>query len=87
MEIRQSTERDFDRMMEIYGFARRFMEAHGNPHQWGPTNWPPEALIRKDISEGNSYVCTNDAGKVVGTFFFTQGQDVEPTYREITEGA
>ena len=87
MEIRKSTNQDFGRIMEIYGSARRFMAQHGNPNQWGPTNWPPEDLIRKDITDGNSYVCENDAGKIVGTFFFIYGPDAEPTYRNITEGA
>ncbi len=87
MQIRKSTERDVARMMEIYAYARRFMAEHGNPNQWGPRNWPPEALIRSDIQNGNSYVCLNDAGAVVGTFFFIQGRDIEPTYRVINDGA
>ena len=45
MKIRHSTEQDVKRIMEIYSFARRYMAAHGNPNQWGPTNWPPEDLI------------------------------------------
>ena len=87
MKIRHSTEKDFDRMMQIYGFARKFMAEHGNPNQWGPTHWPPEELIRADIREGHSYVCLNDEGKVIGTFFFIHGENIEPTYRRITEGA
>lgn len=87
MRIRKSTEQDFERIMEIYGYARKFMAEHGNPNQWGPTNWPPEWLIHNDIQDGNSYVCVSDAGKVIGTFFFTQGEDIEPAYREITDGA
>jgi len=87
MKIRQATTRDISRMMEIYAFARKYMAEHGNPKQWGPTNWPPETLIRKDIAEGNSYVCENDEGTIVGTFFFVRGADIEPTYRKITEGA
>ncbi len=87
MDIRKSTEQDFDRMMEIYAYARNFMAKHGNPNQWGPTNWPPEELIHSDIKEGNSYVCVNDAGAVIGTFFYTYGEDIEPTYREIKEGS
>ena len=86
MEIRRSTEQDFDRMMAIYAHARAFMAAHGNPNQWGPTNWPPEELIHRDISSGNSYVCEHE-GRVVGTFYFIQGKDIEPTYRDITDGA
>ncbi len=74
-------------MMEIYTYARKFMEEHGNPNQWGPTGWPPEELIRRDIREGNSYVCTDDEDNVIGTFFFVYGKDIEPTYRNITEGS
>lgn len=86
LEIRRSAEGDVGRMMEIYAHARAFMAAHGNPNQWGPTNWPPEALIRRDIRQGNSYVCTHE-GRVVGTFFFAWGKDIEPTYRRIADGA
>ena len=87
MRIRKSTIRDLDRIMEIYAFAREFMARHGNPNQWGPTHWPPEALIRKDIAGGNSYVCENGEGRIIGAFFFIHGKDIEPTYREITDGA
>ncbi len=73
--------------MEIYSHARAFMAAHGNPDQWGPTNWPPESLIHEDVRNGNSYVCTNDAGNVIGTFFYDYGVDVEPTYLKIVGGA
>ena len=87
MEIRKSTFQDVPRMMEIYSYARKFMAAHGNPRQWGPRNWPPEDLIRRDIQAGNSYVCVNDEGRVIGTFYFVQGKDIEPTYSVIEDGA
>ena len=86
MQIRHATEEDFPRMMEIYAYARQFMADHGNPNQWGPTNWPPEALIHQDIARGCSYVCEED-GRVIGVFFYTSGKDIEPTYRVIEEGA
>ena len=66
MIIRKSTWGDLDRMMAIYAHARRFMAEHGNPNQWGPTHWPPEALIHSDIRSGNSYVCVDDGDRVVG---------------------
>lgn len=86
MEIRKSVENDIPRIMEIYAGARRFMAEHGNPNQWGPTNWPPEELIRKDISEGKSHVCLGDDGHIAGTFFFDFGEDIEETYRVIQDG-
>ena len=86
MKIRKATEQDFTRIMEIYFLARTFMARTGNPNQWGPTNWPPEDLIHNDIRTGTSYVCENNEGNVIGTFYFTQGEDIEPTYREITDG-
>ena len=64
MEIRHTTEQDFERVMEIYAYARTFMEETGNPNQWGPTNWPPEDLIHEDICVGKSYVCVEN-GKVI----------------------
>ncbi|MBQ6373609.1 MAG: GNAT family N-acetyltransferase [Clostridia bacterium] len=85
MEIRKSTERDLPRMLEIYSFARSFMAEHGNPNQWGPTNWPPEVLLRNDIAEGNSYVCVH-GDRVIGTFCYVYGKDIEPTYLRIEDG-
>lgn len=85
MEIRHATEEDIAQMMEIYKYARDFMAEHGNPNQWGPTNWPPEELIRSDIAAGNSYVCTCD-DRIVCTFFFDQGKEIEPTYHIIEDG-
>ena len=87
MKIRHADIKDLDRMMEIYRFARQFMAEHGNPHQWGPTNWPPEERIRGDIRDGCSYVCLSDDGRIIGTFFFKCGKDVEPGYRNIEDGA
>ena len=62
------------------------MAEHGNPNQWGPTHWPPEPLIRQDIAQQKGYVCTHE-GCVVGAFFFDFGEDIEPTYRRIEDGA
>ena len=86
MEIRHSREEDLPEIMAIYARARRFMAEHGNPNQWGPTNWPPKDLILADMTAGNSYVCTRN-GRIVGTFFYTYGADIEPTYRIITDGS
>ena len=72
--------------MAIYAFARRFMAAHGNPRQWGGTGWPPEDLIRADIAAGKSHVCAEE-GRVLAVFFFDMGEDIEPTYRTIENGA
>ncbi len=87
MKIRKAIEKDLETMMEIYAHGRAFMAEHGNPRQWGATNWPPRDLIRSDIRNGNSYVCVNGDEKIVGAFFFICGDDVEPTYRTITDGA
>ncbi len=85
MEIRKTAEKDLGEVMAIYAKARRFMAEHGNPNQWGPTNWPSEDLIRRDIASGNGYVCVHD-GRIVGTFFFAHGKDIEPTYARIEDG-
>ena len=86
MEIRHTRIDDLPRLQEIYQFARQFMAEHGNPNQWGPTNWPPQALLESDIATGISYVCEHD-GRIVGTFAFLCGPNIEPTYRTIFDGA
>ena len=73
-------------MMQIYAYARDFMAQHGNPNQWGPTNWPPKELLQQDIRSGNSYVCVDEDGQIIGTFFYIYGEDIEPTYRKIEDG-
>lgn len=86
MTIRKTAGADLPRVMEIYAGARRFMADHGNPNQWGPTNWPPEALIRQDITRGKGYVCVNEGNRIIGTFFYDFGADIEPTYEKIENG-
>lgn len=86
MEIRHSSKEDFPSIMKIYDYARHFMADHGNPNQWGPTNWPPETLIHDDISSRKSYVCIHE-NKIVGTFFYDFGADIEPAYEIIENGA
>ena len=86
IEVRKSTEQDLETMLAIFARARKFMAENGNPTQWAQNKWPPEDLLKQDIAEGISYVCLNE-GKVVGTFVFIQGKDIEPTYSEIEDGA
>ena len=86
MQIRKTTIADLPRLLELYANARAFMADHGNPRQWGATNWPPEALLRQDIANGNSYVCVED-DRIVGTFFYIAGHDIESTYRIIENGS
>ena len=86
MKIRKTTPEDFEQVMKIYARARDFMAQTGNPRQWGITHWPPEELIRQDIAQGDSYVC-DENGRVIGTFFYRCGRDVEPLYCSIEEGA
>lgn len=86
MRVRKTVEADLPRVMEIYARARTFMAEHGNPNQWGPTNWPPEALIRQDIAAGKGHVCVDENGMVIGSFFYDFGPDIEPCYLDIQEG-
>lgn len=85
MNVRKAVIKDISEIMEIYARAREFMAAHGNPNQWGPTNWPPRDLVLEDIRTGRSYLCEHE-GRIVGVFFFDHGKDIEPTYRVIESG-
>ncbi len=82
MEIRHSTEKDFERIMGLYKHARLFIAEHENPSQWGPAQWPLEQLIYDDILHQTSYICIHE-NQIVGKFFFSAGDDIEPTYQRI----
>ena len=87
MRIRKTRESEIGRLMEIYERARAFMAETGNPDQWGKRQWPPRDRILQDIREGNSYVCLDGEDRIIGTFYYVFGKDIEPTYRVIEDGA
>ena len=83
MTIRQAKAGDLARILNIYADARAFMQAHGNPDQWG-ANYPPEDMIREDVAAGHSYVCV-EGEEILGVFYYAEGAD--PTYEAIEGGA
>lgn len=81
-QIRRAVGEDLPRILEIYAFARDFMEKTGNPNQWKKTN-PPRETLEADIQAGNLYVV--EYGGVHGVFaYFTEP---DPTYSYIEDGA
>ena len=82
MEIRKTRIEELDTVMEIYAYARQFMEEHGNPNQWKKTN-PPRERVKQDILEGKSHVCVED-DEILGVFYFAK--EVDPTYVIIYDG-
>ncbi len=83
MNIIISTQQDLYILMNIYEFARRFMQETGNPGQW-IDGYPSEEVILGDINRNQSYLITDDNGVIVGTFCFFIGED--PTYANIYDG-
>lgn len=83
MIIRLSQMKDLDAIMDIYRYARHFMQTHGNPNQW-INGYPSAELIRKEIEEHHSYICESPDGEILGTFCFIPGED--PTYARIDDG-
>ena len=91
--IRLANYDDLNRIMEIYQEARNYMEANGNPDQWGK-NHPPRQLLEEDIKKGQLYVYTEndealtedlERAQIHGVFAFIIGSD--PTYAYIEDGA
>ena len=90
--IRLAKYDDLNRIMEIYQEARNYMEANGNPDQWGK-NHPPRQFLEEDIKKGQLYVYTeNDEAQtedikraqIHGVFAFIIGPD--PIYTYIEDG-
>ena len=81
--IRPSRPDDIGRMLEIYEHARSFMAETGNPTQWAG-GYPSRELLLSDMEQGAGRVMEKD-GRVCAAFALFTG--VDPTYREIENGA
>jgi RimJ/RimL family protein N-acetyltransferase len=66
MEIHPTAETDKKTILRLYGKAREFMKANGNPNQWG-IGAPNECSLTKDIANQASFIVI-DKGKIIGTF-------------------
>lgn len=83
IEIKKTQLAETETLMGIFEQAKRIMRKDGNMKQW-TGGYPSIELITKDIQNGNSYVCLNENGEIIGTFAFICGND--PTYARIYEG-
>ena len=81
--IRQATVQDIPEILRIYGAARAFMRCSGNMTQWSG-GYPPEDIIRADITKNILRVMENETGHLYAVFALIPGDD--PTYARI-EGA
>ncbi len=83
IEVRRTKVTEAEVLMDIFEQAKRIMRKSGNMRQW-TGNYPSKEIVLADIEKGNSYVCIDEAGEIIGTFAFIQGND--PTYTHIYEG-
>ena len=81
--IRKAQPADVEELMRIFHYAQDQMIKNGNPHQWGRSN-PTRQMILEDIEKGRSYVITDEADQVHGTFVLLT--EKEPTYEVIEDG-
>lgn len=83
--VRKAEMADYGEICGIYRAAREFMASCGNMSQWQNV---PQLLedIKKDISQGNFYICEEkQGGKILAAFCFFIGND--PTYYKIYGGS
>ncbi len=73
MNIRKAVVSDFNRIMEIYAIARKYMKNSGNPNQW-KDHYPEKNIVNKDIEDKISYVL-EDNGHIFACFVFTKGYE------------
>lgn len=83
MHIRKAKPEELDLLMGIFAAAKIFMAQRGNSYQW-IAGYPSRELIAQNIREGDSYVCVDDEGEILATFFFKIADD--ETYAGIYNG-
>lgn len=67
IEIRKTEIAELGILMELFEQGKRIMRKSGNMKQW-TGGYPDEELVKKDIENGNSYVCLDEERNIVGTF-------------------
>lgn len=82
--IRKTDTAELSILMDIFEQGKRIMRKNGNMKQW-TGGYPTEEIVKKDIENGNSYVCLDEEQNIIGTFTLIQGN--EPTYTHIYNGA
>ncbi len=70
------------KIMTIYENAVSYMRQNGNLNQW-VNGYPGQALIEKDIKNGNCYVLI-EKENILAVFCYFEG--IEPTYINIFHG-
>lgn len=84
IRIRKANIEELDTLMEIYEFAKHFMETHGNQDQWTGEDAVTVEKVKGYIRDEVLYV-GEDAEKIHFAFVYIQGED--PTYQVISDGA
>ena len=82
-EIRRAKMEDLPTILNLRDQAREIMRSYGNISQWSD-GYPPKEKFIHDIEQGYSYLMTDAAGLIVGTFAFIPGPDI--TYNVIYDG-
>ncbi len=83
LKIKNAVDADFERITEIYEYARKYMIQSGNPKQWG-NSYPEADLIKSDIAKNVCRVIYDESG-IHGVFALFEGKD--PTYAHIENGS
>ena len=81
--IRKAEFSEFDKILQIYAYAREVMKKSGNPDQWGDDR-PKKELLLSYMESGSLYVIEED-GNLTGVFAYIEGKD--PTYSYIEDGS
>lgn len=83
IQIRKTSVEEIEQVLHLYDEARQIMRLDGNMQQWA-NGYPNRMAVERDIQKGNSYVCTDEKGNIIGSFAFIVGED--PTYERIYQG-
>lgn len=85
MEVKQARPEDLDAILNIVDQARAIMRENGNMTQWDK-GYPSRGVILNDINEEQAFVCMSD-DEMVGYFCFIKGDNPDPNYEVIEDGA
>lgn len=85
MHILTAQMHDLPAVVGILEEAKQIMRETGNVSQWSD-DYPSKAMLQRDIEQQAGFLCMHE-NQIVGYFCFQQGDNPDPNYHFIENGA
>lgn len=82
MKIRRAAYEELDKLMDVYSYAKKFMEEHGNKNQWTGKDAITKEKVKQLIDRQQLFVGEENR-KIQFAFAYILGEDPRIAYQKV----